>query len=239
MWCDDCYVMKLEGLFPTSSKRFDYAFQVQGKDPSVDITQDIADDEDEELSGRLDESSESLPRLSSPCVLPPCELGELEDIAELFSTSLPSPVRRDHVARAVEASDYVPKLLSLFRTCEDLEDTESLHKLYEIVKSLFLLNRSALFDMMLHEERIMDVVGCLEYDPAIPAPQKHRDYLLRQVNFKEVLPITNPDLLKKIHQTFRLQYIQDVVLPTPSVFEENLLSTLSSIIFFNKVSFAF
>ena len=30
--------------------------------------------------------------------------------------------------------------------------------------------------------------------------------------------------------------MQDVVLPTPSVFEENMLSTLSSFIFFNKVS---
>ena len=31
------------------------------------------------------------------------------------------------------------------------------------------------------------------------------------------------------------QNILDVVLPTPSVFEENMLSTLSSFIFFNKV----
>lgn len=32
-----------------------------------------------------------------------------------------------------------------------------------------------------------------------------------------------------------MQYIQDVVLPTPTVYEENMLSTLSSFIFFNKV----
>ena len=41
--------------------------------------------------------------------------------------------------------------------------------------------------------------------------------------------------MSKIHQTYRVQYIQDVVLPTPSVFEENVLSTLSLFIFFNKV----
>lgn len=50
-----------------------------------------------------------------------------------------------------------------------------------------------------------------------------------------MININNPDLLSKIHQTYRVQYIQDVVLPTPSVFEENMLSTLSSFIFFNKV----
>lgn len=47
--------------------------------------------------------------------------------------------------------------------------------------------------------------------------------------------MNNPELLAKIHQTYRVQYIQDVVLPTPSVFEDNMLSTLSSFIFFNKV----
>ena len=50
-----------------------------------------------------------------------------------------------------------------------------------------------------------------------------------------MIPITNTELLSKIHQTYRVQYIQDVVLPTPSVFEENMLSTLSSFVFFNKV----
>lgn len=53
--------------------------------------------------------------------------------------------------------------------------------------------------------------------------------------FKEVILITNLELLNKIHQTHRVQYIQDVVLPTPSVFEDNMLSALSSFIFFNKV----
>ena len=53
--------------------------------------------------------------------------------------------------------------------------------------------------------------------------------------FHQVLPIGNLELMSKIHQTYRVQYIQDVVLPTPSVFEENMLSTLSSFIFFNKV----
>jgi hypothetical protein len=32
-----------------------------------------------------------------------------------------------------------------------------------------------------------------------------------------------------------VQYIHDAVLPAPNAFEENMLSTLSSFIFFNKV----
>ena len=51
----------------------------------------------------------------------------------------------------------------------------------------------------------------------------------------QVLPIRNSELLAKIHQTYRVQYIQDIVLPAPNIFEDNVLSTLSSFIFFNKL----
>lgn len=88
---------------------------------------------------------------------------------------------------------------------------------------------------LIAEDTIFDVVGCLEYDPSGPAPKRHRQYLKQLAKFKEVIPITNAELLAKIHQTYRVQYIQDVVLPAPSVFEDNMISTLSSFIFFNKV----
>ena len=65
--------------------------------------------------------------------------------------------------------------------------------------------------------------------------QRHREFLRNTAQFKEVVPLNNSDLVQKIHQTFRVQYIQDVILPTPSVFEENTFSTLNSFIFFNKV----
>ncbi|XP_075869537.1 serine/threonine-protein phosphatase 4 regulatory subunit 3 isoform X2 [Nelusetta ayraudi] len=200
--------------------------QVQGKDPSVDITQDVVDESEEE---RFDD-------MSSPGLeLPPCELNRLEDLAELVASSLPSPLRREKLALAVENEGYIRKLLELFRVCEDLENREGLHHLYEIIKGIFLLNRTALFEVMFSEECIMDVIGCLEFDPALPQPRRHREFLTKTARFKEVIPISDPELRQKIHQTYRVQYIQDMVLPTPSVFEENMLSTLHSFIFFNKV----
>ncbi|XP_063216283.1 serine/threonine-protein phosphatase 4 regulatory subunit 3 [Bacillus rossius redtenbacheri] len=202
--------------------------QVQGKDPSVDITQDIVEESEDE---RFDDMSDSAP----PIELPACELSRLEEINELIATCLTSPMRKEKLAVAVENEGYIRKLLNLFHMCEDLENTEGLHHLYEIFKNIFLLNKNALFEVMFCEETIFDVVGCLEYDPSSPTPKRHRQYLKQLARYKEVIPITNPELLAKIHQTYRVQYIQDVVLPTPSVFEDNMLSTLSSFIFFNKV----
>ncbi|KAJ9596111.1 hypothetical protein L9F63_012695, partial [Diploptera punctata] len=202
--------------------------QVQGKDPSVDITQDIVEESEDE---RFDDMSEAAP----PVELPPCELSRLEEINELMSSCLTTPMRKEKLAVAIENEGYIKKLLNLFHMCEDLENTEGLHYLYEIFKNIFLLNKNALFEVMFQEETIFDVVGCLEYDPNSPTPKRHRQYLKQLARFKEVIPISNPELLAKIHQTYRVQYIQDVVLPTPSVFEDNMLSTLSSFIFFNKV----
>lgn len=119
--------------------------------------------------------------------------------------------------------------------CEDLDNIESLHYLYRIFKNLFMLNKNALFEVLFAEENLKDVVGIFEYDPSAPSPRRHREYLWEQAKFKEVIPIASAELKAKIHQTYRVQYIQDIILPAPSIFEENLLSTLSSFIFFNKV----
>ncbi|XP_068981969.1 serine/threonine-protein phosphatase 4 regulatory subunit 3 [Bombus flavifrons] len=202
--------------------------QVQGKDPSVEITQDIVEESEDE---RFDDMSDAAP----PIELPPCELSRLEDINELIGNYLSSQTRKDKLALALESEGYIKKLLNLFHTCEDLENIEGLHHLYDIFKNIFLLNKNTLFEVMFSEDIIFDVVGCLEYEPTLPQPKRHREYLRQLARFKQAIPITNAELLAKIHQTYRVQYIQDVVLPTPSVFEDNMLNTLSSFIFFNKV----
>lgn len=183
-----------------------------------------------------DENVDDL-RLNDPIdmTLPPCELSKLDEISEFFSLTLHTPTKRDHLALLIENENYIKRLIDLFHICEDLENTDGLHRLYEIFKSIFLLNKTPLFEIMFADDTIFDVVGIMEYDPSASDPVKHREYLRTQAHFKEVIPIANTDVLQKIHQTYRVQYIQDVILPTPSVFEENMLSTLSSFIFFNKL----
>lgn len=209
---------------------FSISLQVQGKDPSVEVTQDLVEESEDE---RYEEVMDSAP----PIELPPCELSRLEEISELFNNVITQSNlnRREKLAMAIENEAYLNKLLDLFHICEDLENQEGLHHMYDIFKSTFLLNKNALFEIMFSDELIFDVIGVLEYDPSLPQPAKHRDYLRNTAKFKEVIPISNKKLLNKIHQTFRVQYIQDVILPTPSVFEENMLSTLGSFIFFRKV----
>jgi protein phosphatase-4 regulatory subunit 3 len=164
-------------------------------------------------------------------------MSKLEEIWNIFTESsiLSTPIRKEKLSLAIEKDGFIKKLLDLFHMCEDLENIEGLHHLYEIFKSIFLLNKNELFEIMFAEDTIFDVIGVLEYHPSSQQPANHREFLRKTAKFKEVVPITNSELKNKIHQTYRVQYIQDVILPTPSVFEENNLSTLTSFIFFNKV----
>ena len=68
--------------------------QVQGKDPSVDYTQDIVEESDNEQC--YDDQMETVPAIE----LPPCELARLEEISELVSSCLPSPMKREKLAVA-------------------------------------------------------------------------------------------------------------------------------------------
>ncbi len=185
------------------------------------VTQDISEDSD--LSDRFEEIE-----------LPSCELSKLDEIFELVTSTVPYVSRRESLALALEREDYIAKLLELFHVCEDLENTDGLHHLYNIFRTLFLLNKASLLQLMFHEDHITDVIGCLEYDPNKPKPLRHREYLAKISQHREVIPFNSPQLLSKIHQTYRVQYIQEVILPTPSLFEENMMSALNSFVLFNK-----
>lgn len=255
--------------------------------------------------------------------LPPCEVGRLDEIVSALQNSLSIQPKKDAMQLALENENYIPKLLDLFVQLEKDKDVPNLQKLYEIFKSIFLLNRNSLFDILLCEQAIWNVIGVFEYDPtgaavreyqqaqlksktkvkgdereedeeslksslstsssvastssssggnggasasssASPKPslskanknssyftsippslepeanrlireKRHRQYLRNVARFKEVVPMEKSGLVSRIHLTYRVQYIQDVILPTPSLFEDNMLSTLNSLIFLNKV----
>lgn len=65
--------------------------------------------------------------------------------------------------------------------------------------------------------------------------RKHREFLQNGTTFREVIPFSNQKLVDKIHQTYRVQYLQSSVLPAPSILEENAYNSLTNILFFNKV----
>uniref|UniRef100_G1Q6H9 Uncharacterized protein n=1 Tax=Myotis lucifugus TaxID=59463 RepID=G1Q6H9_MYOLU len=194
---------------------------IQGSAPSVAVTQGLTDESEEERF-------EDMPEASPLADLPTCKPNKLEEIADSVASALSSPIRREKLALALENEGYIRKRLQLFQACETLENAEGSHHVHEIVRGILFLNKATLFEVMFSDACTIHVVGCLEYDPALAQPKRHREFLTKTAKFKKVMPITD----SKVHQTYRIQHIQDIVLPMPSFFhfEENFLSALTSFI---------
>ncbi|KAL8263404.1 hypothetical protein R6Q59_024753 [Mikania micrantha] len=126
---------------------------------------------------------------------------------------------------------FFRKLMDLFKVCEDLENKEGLRMIYRIVKGIILLNSPQIFEKVFGDELIMDIIGCLEYDLETPHVN-HRNFLNEHVVFKEAIPIKDPLILSKIHQTYKISYLKDVVLPR--VLDEATVASLNSMIHSNN-----
>ena len=221
---------------------------------------------------------------TGPSELPPAELGSLPELVRVVADC--SPFAREKIASLVLKKDYLRQLLDLFRICEDLDDQDGLHMMYHLVRGLVLLNDASLFDELLRDSNVMDVVGALEYDPDLAAGSRpgrsggtegggaergggdeteqggaderraaaetsgaepsggetsgetqervqHRAFLRDSVVFKEVVPIQDAAIRAKIHQTYRIGYLKDVILPR--VLDDATFGTLTSIMLFNNV----
>ena len=166
--------------------------------------------------------------------LPPAELGNLPDIEQVMRAATNTPGGRDQLAKIIIRDDYIKSLIPLVETAEDLESLSDLHRLCNIMKSLILLNDNTIIEHVVTDDVIIGVVGALEYDPDFPTHKaNHRQYLADTTRYKEVVPIKDVAIRQKIRQTWRLQYLKDVVLAR--ILDDPTFGVLNSLIFFNQV----
>ncbi|XP_042751450.1 uncharacterized protein LOC122194540 [Lactuca sativa] len=124
---------------------------------------------------------------------------------------------------------FFQKLMDLFRVCEDLKNYEDLHIIYKIIKRIILISPQIL-EKIFSDELIVDIVGCLEYDPDVP--HVCHCNLLKTHVFKEPIPVKNSLASSKMHQAYKVSYLKDVVLPR--LLDEVTIASLNSIIHSNN-----
>ncbi|KAK3065320.1 hypothetical protein LTS18_001071 [Coniosporium uncinatum] len=167
-------------------------------------------------------------------MLPAPELGNLKEIENMLRMANTTSAGRDALTKMVVQSDYISKLIPLVQVAEDLESLTDLHLLCNIMKILILLNDTAIIEFVVTDNVILGVVGALEYDPDFPSHKaNHRQYLSDDSRFKEVVRIEEESVRKKIHFTYRLQYLKDVVLAR--ILDDPTFGVLNSLIFFHQV----
>lgn len=171
---------------------------------------------------------------NAPISLPAPSLGTLPEIEMQMRSLHNTGQGREALTKYVIAEDYIQKLIPLVEMAEDMEDLGSLHKLCMIMKTLILLNDTAIIELAVTDDLVLGVVGALEYDPDFPSHKaNHRHWLGKEGRFKEVVHIDDESVRRKIHSTYRLQYLKDVVLAR--ILDDPTFSVLNSAIFFNQV----
>ncbi|KLU82722.1 hypothetical protein MAPG_01791 [Magnaporthiopsis poae ATCC 64411] len=172
--------------------------------------------------------------LPNPISLPPPELSSLPELEQSIRIMNSSATGREALTKCIIMEDYISRLASLVEMAEDLESLPDLHRLCNIMKSILLLNDTGIIEHAVSDECVLGVVGALEYDPDFPSHKaNHRQWLSNQGRYKEVVRIQDELVRRKIHQTYRLQYLKDVVLAR--ILDDPTFSVLNSLIFFNQV----
>ena len=158
---------------------------------------------------------------------PKLTLANLEMVTKMFDDGQ-QPFAKDQLLQRSGTPQLIAQLVQVFQQCEDLEDISSLENCCRIARTLVIHADFAAAEELFCDAHAIHIVGCLEYDPDIPVRIKHREYLKEKVRFKEVMTISNPEIIRRIHRVYRMQYIKDVVLPR--LMDEPMFSCLSHMI---------
>jgi protein phosphatase-4 regulatory subunit 3 len=162
------------------------------------------------------------------------ELNNLDEIEQNIRHASITQGGREALAKFLIREEYLLKLIPLVEVAEDLESLPDLHRLCNIMKALILMNDNSIIEYLVTDDVILGVVGALEYDPDFPTHKaNHRQYLADESRYKEVVEIKDQNIKRKIRQTWRLQYLKDVVLAR--ILDDPTFGVLNSLIFFNQV----
>ncbi|RLV92150.1 Serine/threonine-protein phosphatase 4 regulatory subunit 3 [Spathaspora sp. JA1] len=170
--------------------------------------------------------------ITGPITYPPDPTEEnLSKILEVINQGSNSQYSKTNIVKFIIDENFFNKLVNIFNKAENLKQLNNLYTLSEIVKSLFLYNEKLLVeDFLQSEEKILALVGMLEYDSEYPKFKAcHRDFLQRK-SFKSIIPIDNIVIFKK---DFHLNFLKDVVLPR--VLDDQTFNMISTLIYINQV----
>ncbi|GBG33681.1 Serine/threonine-protein phosphatase 4 regulatory subunit 3 [Hondaea fermentalgiana] len=165
------------------------------------------------------DSRESFAEHMERCELPDVEVDNLDRILDLLANM--NPVHREAYLNAVQMP-YRPK--SKRSKKKRKRGTGASRKRprargtgtkteAEDGSSGDLADGDLFLEEILSDEYFEDIVGVLEYDPEVKPKPEHREFLRKHVQHKVVVPIEDPETLRKIHQSFRIRFLRDAVMP--------------------------
>ncbi|KAJ7739914.1 component of IIS longevity pathway SMK-1-domain-containing protein [Mycena metata] len=166
--------------------------------------------------------------------LPPPQLGIIADIERAIKSVSRQVQMKERICEFIMQEEYFKGLIEVLNTAEDLESIENLHALCSLTQTILMLNDHNLYEHILSDDLFPGVVGMLEYDPEFPGHKaNYREFLAQMSHFHEPIPIQDVQIQRKIHHTYRLQFLKDVVLAR--ALDDSTFNVLNSCIIFNQI----
>ncbi|QRW15976.1 Serine/threonine-protein phosphatase [Rhizoctonia solani] len=224
----------------------DFALSFQDLDGCGEIW-DFIQEVQRHLRGKQDPTSSSPP--STPKVslerrfaqsfmqagqIPPPEFNNIGDIDRAIKFLSKNPALKEKICETLVYQKFICSLIELFCEAERSESLQHLHTLCRIMQTIIMLNEHPMYEHMLSDEIFPGVLGMLEYDPEFPDHKaSYRHFLSYVAHYREAVPIRDSVVRKKIHQTYRLLFLKDVVLAR--MLDDPTFNILNSFIIFNQM----
>ncbi|KAG9122367.1 Platinum sensitivity protein [Ceratobasidium sp. 392] len=158
-------------------------------------------------------------------------IGDIDRAIKLLSKN---PTLKEKICETLVYQKFVCSLIELFYEAERSEYLVHLHALCRIMQTIIMLNEHPMYEHMLSDDVFPGVLGILEYDPEFPEHKgSYREFLSSVAQYREAVSIRDPIVRKKIHQTYRLLFLKDVVLAR--MLDDPTFNILNSFIIFNQI----
>ncbi|KIK03157.1 hypothetical protein K443DRAFT_654891 [Laccaria amethystina LaAM-08-1] len=166
--------------------------------------------------------------------LPRPQLGIIGEIEKAMKSLSRTPHLKERICEYIQQEGYIKSLIEVMNTAEDLESLENLHALCSLMQTILMMNDHGMYEHILEDDIFFGVVGMLEYDPDFPAHKaNYRQFLHQTSQFHQPIPLRDIAIQRKIHHTYRLQFLKDVVLAR--ALDDSTFNVLNSSIIFNQI----
>ncbi|KIM46489.1 hypothetical protein M413DRAFT_441578 [Hebeloma cylindrosporum] len=241
---NDVYQRQQETLIVwTEPDGVDYALSFQDPEGCLEVWNFIQEVQ-RHMNTSDDPTNISAPLLGSDSVtttsiirsghLPTPQLGIITEIERAIKTLARTQLVKERICEYIQQEDYIKSLIEVMHMAEDLESLENLHALCSLMQTILMLNDHTMYEHILDDDIFFGVVGMLEYDPDFPGHKaNYRDFLHNIAQFHQPIPMRDIAIQRKIHHTYRLQFLKDVVLAR--ALDDSTFNVLNSSIIFNQI----
>ncbi|KIJ69852.1 hypothetical protein HYDPIDRAFT_104481 [Hydnomerulius pinastri MD-312] len=166
--------------------------------------------------------------------LPTPQLGNIQDIEGSIKALARGQQVKEKICEYIQRENYIKGLIDVMNMAEDLESLDNLHALCSLMQTILMMNDHGIYEHILEDDIYFGVVGMLEYDPEFPAHKaNYREFLHLNARFHQPIAIQDEAIRKKVHHTYRLQFLKDVVLAR--ALDDSTFNVLNSCIIFNQI----